>query len=499
MRYFGINYTPFDWGHDGGVACFDDNGELALYSQTERASRKKNDSTVGVLADLLAACGLDPITPDDLFFTTWHHYKPFFDRQVWPQGFFEKKESFLRSFDASQQVHFLNHHMCHIAGSWMFREDTKSEEKFYIALDGGGHREDGSPAYHSVGVISPAIFEEHHFAIDEVKFSPRERLNRIALPDTAPVQVAGKLMGLAGYVPQDMIHYLQRPYFHMRILNKRLKEEGLTNWAMAECASSYSSYIQDVKAYLGALLLRYAQKEVVVGGGVFLALELNSWLTEQGRKVVFAPCINDSGTALGSAAYGYFLAKGKWPEMLKTPYLQWQPDEIRPNYLSPTKAAICLANGEIIGLLTGKGEAGPRALGNRSLLAIPSKENAQKISVEIKGREYYRPIAPIVTDREFPNLFTGPQGRYMQFRNFCTPHAKKVVPGVVHNDDTARAQVLRPDDHPWLYETLVEIGKITGAECLINTSLNVRGRPICNTLADFTSEFSGTKIRAVSF
>lgn len=135
-------------------------------------------------------------------------------------------------------------------------------------------------------------------------------------------------------------------------------------------------------------------------------------------------------------------------------------------------------------------EIGPRALGHRSILADPTKpEMLEFVSQRLKNREFYRPLAPIVTDREFPNLFTGPQGKYMQFRNIATPYGEQKVPAVVARDKSTRAQVVTAQDDPWLYELLVAFGQRSGVECLINTSLNARGRPICETLDEAIFQF----------
>lgn len=158
-----------------------------------------------------------------------------------------------------------------------------------------------------------------------------------------------------------------------------------------------------------------------------------------------------------------------------------------------------LYKNQIVGLVVGKGEAGPRALGNRSLLGTPTKKVAHKLSVQIKGREFYRPVAPIVKDRAFDSLFSGFKGKFMQYRNECKAEAKRLAPGIVHIDNSARVQVLEHDDNPWLYETLVEMGKFSGVECLINTSLNGKGRPICNTVADAKKEFAGLPVKLVYF
>lgn len=86
----------------------------------------------------------------------------------------------------------------------------------------------------------------------------------------------------------------------------------------------------------------------------------------------------------------------------------------------------------------------------------------------------------------------------MQYRVFCTDEARELIPAVVHRDNTARPQVVYRDRDPWLHDLLTEYGRLTGVECLVNTSLNVKGRPIVNTYEDAVNEFRNRDIRLVS-
>jgi carbamoyltransferase len=219
-------------------------------------------------------------------------------------------------------------------------------------------------------------------------------------------------------------------------------------------------------------------------------LEINSRIhrkTTQG-DVVFGPSTDDSGIALGNAAYAYFKTTGRWPKKLLSASINRSMRAHTPSS-SPKQIAKLLSEGTICGIVRSNSEAGPRALGYRSLLAsAETTEMKTLVSERIKGRESYRPLAPIVTDKEFDRLFVGPRGKFMQYSVNCTDECKRIVPAIVHTDNTSRPQVVDAND-PWLYDLLIEYGKLTGTECLINTSLNTDGRPIANDLVDAQYDF----------
>ena len=149
-----------------------------------------------------------------------------------------------------------------------------------------------------------------------------------------------------------------------------------------------------------------------------------------------------------------------------------------------------IAGGKIIGVCNGWGEAGPRALGNRSILALPdSKMLAQKLSVEKKGREWYRPLAPVALEKN-TKYFTGediihPLSKYMLLDFHVSEQKQKELEGAMHADGTARFQTLfKNEENPFLYELMQILDKNYGIRALINTSFNSKGEPIVHTTDD---------------
>jgi carbamoyltransferase len=488
-RYIGIN-TAF---HDGGISVFDDDGNLLLFSQYERISRRKTDHEVGDISQQLVQAGLPPLQKTDrLFFTNPRMFGEFMAKMSYAEK--NDKNAFLLPLSEifkTFECYFVDHHLSHAAASWMFRSPDTTSSHLYLVFDGSGIKTNLLGGFYSIGEIGPGGIKEFESRrLDGRRFSSSARLDRLLFPGSRLGGIAGKLMGMAG-------HFLeaQATSFHqidIESLNNRFTLLGgvFDRQLMVDYASVYQTYLKEISLELRVILDRYPHPNVVVGGGTFLALELNTLIVEKGRKLLFGPPVNDTGISLGSAALGFQLITGRWPKPLSDPFLQWQPPEDRSGSSTSIKevADRLVRHNRPVGVVIGKAEAGPRALGHRSLLACPTLENKKLVSEVIKKREFYRPVAPIVTAADFDKFFLGPKGKYMQFRNDCLPSAADVIPGVVHTDNSARAQVLEYDDNPVLYELLVEVGKLTGSECLINTSLNGPGKPIVNTLADAEKE-----------
>ncbi len=223
-------------------------------------------------------------------------------------------------------------------------------------------------------------------------------------------------------------------------------------------------------------------------GGSALSLYTNTALYQSKifKDIFIPPATNDSGLSLGAAAFMEWKKGNKIEKNL--PYLgNWQLEStqtIYPNDNTLERIAALIAEGKVIGIYNGWSEAGPRALGNRSIIGRPdSKELAKKISMQMKGREWYRPVAPIMleeTAKEVTNLKEIPEAAKYMLLNFkIKPQYIKDLQGVIHADGTSRIQVLfSENDNPFIYNLLKKLNKNYGIKALINTSFNAKGKPI---------------------
>lgn len=235
-----------------------------------------------------------------------------------------------------------------------------------------------------------------------------------------------------------------------------------------------------------------------VGGGVAANCVAVAKIAETGLfdEVHVPPAPGDSGTAIGAALDVHLAGTGAFPSHVSNrcylgpsfPDVPLPPRSgegvraTRPD--QPARfLARQLADGHIVGLFQGRVEAGPRALGNRSILASPLHVNVvDRLNTVVKFREPFRPFAPVVLASAAAEYFTlGQQAPFMSFASGVTDLARNTIAAVVHANDTARVQTVTSAQNPFLAAVLSEFASLTGVPVLINTSLNVKGKPICGT------------------
>lgn len=242
-----------------------------------------------------------------------------------------------------------------------------------------------------------------------------------------------------------------------------------------------------------------------LAGGVALNCVLNGILRDKGpfRNIWVQPAAGDAGTAPGAAWWvdrqfysnpvppmeNVYLGPGYTDEEVES-LLKWMKLPYRKlNNVAKETAAI-LASGKIIGWFQGRMEFGPRALGSRSILASPMFADMQQKLNEIKDREDFRPVAPVVLEEEAPEWFENASSS--PFMLFVYPVREEVadrIPAVRHVDGTARIQTVNQQQHPVYYDLLREFKQLTGVPILINTSFNTRSEPIVCSPKDALSCF----------
>ncbi len=282
----------------------------------------------------------------------------------------------------------------------------------------------------------------------------------------------------------------------------------------ADLASSVQARLQEVLMELaGWLHDRTGESLLTMAGGVALNCVANSYLWEHGpfERIWVQPAAGDAGTALGAALYLATRA-GDVLEPMTTAALgrSWSDEEIedwlaraqvpaeRPRDLAAATAEIIAADG-VIAWFQGCSEWGPRALGHRSLLANATRsENLQRLN-DIKGREQFRPVAPMVLAERAAEIFDGPlPSPYMLFTQRVARGWRERIPAVVHVDGTARAQTVDRSQEPLLALLLERVEALTGVPVVVNTSLNTAGRPMVDDPRDALECFGSSPIDALA-
>ena len=251
--------------------------------------------------------------------------------------------------------------------------------------------------------------------------------------------------------------------------------------------------------FISPWLKKENKRHLCCAGGFFLNVKFNQRLWYSGAldtQWIYPDC-GDGGLAVGAALDAYHASTSP-KKSCRLEHLYWGPeyknDEIKTilderglqykwSDNPSSTAADYLAKNLVIGWFQGRMEAGPRALGNRSILMSPlKKENKDIINAKVKYREKFRPFCPSMLKEAKDKYLLNARDENFMVTSFDVKSDKKdVIPAVVHEDETARPQMVDRDINPLYYDLIFHFGKITGEDVVLNTSFNVRGEPIvCN-------------------
>ncbi|NWG13824.1 MAG: carbamoyltransferase [Acidobacteria bacterium] len=294
------------------------------------------------------------------------------------------------------------------------------------------------------------------------------------------------------------------------------------NQRYADVAAS----IQQVTEEIMLKMARYAYKrtglkKLCLAGGVALNSVANGRILRETPfdEVFIHPAAGDSGGAVGAALYAYHVLLGK-PRTFVMEHAYWgqgyAADQVRgaieatgrawrrvedPEQLAQMMVDDLIA-GKVIGLYQGRFEWGPRALGNRSILADPRRAEMKEIvNARIKFREPFRPFAPAILEERAPEFYMDLEDptrhyplRYMLMVFHSKPEKGDLIQAVNHHGGTGRIQTIRREWNPLYYRVVELFGEATGVPVLLNTSFNLRGEPIVNTPANALSTFGRSDI-----
>lgn len=326
----------------------------------------------------------------------------------------------------------------------------------------------------------------------------------------------GKAMGLSSYgAPVDVwrgpVRDLLRGYvrqWHDITHNPigplcGISLEELHNPQSQRARDLMATFQDEAELYMvetvGKLVDLTGKRNLCLVGGCALNVQVNSRLLDEGvvDRIHVPPACSDTGLAIGTGLLYWHEALGNpfTPKPYHTPYLGdvvanldcLQEHDLKVTQIN-NEAALCrsvarmLAAGRTVGWAQGRSEIGPRALGNRSILADPrSPFMKDRINHEIKHRDYWRPFAPVCLAERASEWFeTTEDSPYMLLAPRVRPEKRDLIPAVTHVDGTARLQTVRQEQNPILYRLLRAFEEETGCPILLNTSLNDKGCPIAN-------------------
>ena len=412
------------------------------------------------------------------------------------------------------KVRFVPHHVAHAASAHLA---SPFESSTVMVLDGRGERSSylggrydaqrletlkTQELPHSLGLLYEDATAHLGFrrSSDEYKVMALASYGEPAFLDALRERV--RLDGEGGYrtEPIDWESFVPR----------RARDD---DWGdeHAALAASVQRLLEEMLLGLAAWLHeRTGDRALTMAGGVALNCVANSvlWRESPFEEVWVQPAAGDSGTALGAAQHvASELGDEVAPMESAALGRSWSDEELagwlrraglaaeRPTDIADEVAEI-LANDGIVAWFDGRSEYGPRALGHRSLLANAAyAENLERLN-DVKGREQFRPVAPMVLVQRAGEIFTGGPipSPHMLFTHNVEPEWRKRIPAVVHVDGSARIQTIDRHEEPLVAAVLDGVERRTGVPVIVNTSLNTAGRPMVDDPRDALECFGSAPV-----
>lgn len=529
MRVLGVNAIY----HDPAAALVVD-GEIVAAAEEERFSRRKHGKrpvpfAAWELPELaarwcLAEAGLTAADVDVVTYSydpalvrppeetgmrdPWDHLRTTYAQRA-PQFL----ATALPGLDPDA-VRFVPHHVAHAASAGLAAPHPESS---VLVLDGRGeavshlagrYGSDGTlrtlasqALPHSLGLLYEDVTEHLGFlrSSDEYKVMA---LASYGIPRHLPLlREAIRATGDGGFRTE--------PVAWDALVKRRAPDSDWTS-EHADLAASVQVRLEEVLLELARWLhAQTGDRVLTMAGGVALNCVANSRLAAQGpfAEIWVQPAAGDAGTALGGALQaaadageraapmpGAGLGRGwtddelaAWLDTARWPYE-------RPADLADEVAQVLAADG-VVAWFTGRSEYGPRALGHRSLLANPGRREMLTKLNDVKGREQFRPVAPMIRLDRASDVFDGPlPSPYMLFVHRVRREWVDRIPAVVHVDGTARVQTVDPETEPEVAALLTAFERRTGLPCLVNTSLNTAGRPMVDDPRDALELFGSAPV-----
>ena len=460
MKILGINETS----HDASVSLIED-GNILFAGHSERYSKKKNDWYINndLIKDALSYGKPDTIA---------YYEKPLLkaSRLFLGGGLGGWKPKY--NIDNIPRKSFSHHYSHACAGYYT----SKFNDAVIVVLDAIGEWNTATIWVGENSKITKRYNQNYPISFGLFYSAFTDLIGLMAN------QEEYILMGMAAYGNKD--RYLDKinKYFPTINSQKYNFHKGIYDWdeliddqAKFDIAAA-TQYIYQLRLaeFMDMAKSLTSKNNLVFMGGCALNSSANTMLWNIFDSVWIMPNPGDAGSSLGAAAalYGKHL---NWT----SPYLGYNLGNIYP----VEKIISGILKDGIVAVASGRAEYGPRALGNRSILADPRDPNIKDKVNLIKQRELFRPFAPVVLEEYasewFKMDFISP---YMQYTVKCLK--PEIIPSVVHKDGTSRVQTLNKDQHPGLWEVLNQFYINTGCPVLLNTSLNIKGQPLLNDQED---------------
>ena len=528
--------------HDSGAVLLKD-GEVVFAAQEERYTRKKQDESLPIHV-IEKALTQEGITIDDIDRVGFYE-KPllkFFDRilqtyfKVWPKGFFQyqraMKEWMLKKLWTPHIIEkelgytgtilYVTHHESHAASAYY---SSGFEDAAIVTVDGVGEwatttigKGEGKDLQllkeihfpHSLGLLYSAITYYLGFKVNSAEYKV---MGLAPYGEPKYVDTLRKLIDLKedGSFALNMKYFTYEHGLRMtgKKLEKLLGEKTRTpESALTQFHKDIARSLQELTEEVMLKICKHAKDvtgspHLCLAGGVALNCVANGEILRSHlfKDIFIQPASGDAGGALGVALaiwhrcydgarlrrmdHVYFGTEYKDAEIQSLLEKEGLPYERYDDASLIARIAPLLEGDNVIGWFQGRMEYGPRALGNRSIIAdARNKENWQKVNLKIKFRESFRPFAPTILEECTHDYFDLDRpSPYMLLVADVHEGKRTVVPAITHVDGSARIQTINRDQNPKYYDLIKAFYDQSGCPVIINTSFNVRGEPIVESPA----------------
>lgn len=526
-------------GHDAAAALLRD-GQVIAAIEEERLTRVKHGATFPARAIefCLQQAGvrlvdLDAIALDvsERFVDSWLTRKAVIERL---DCALTAREELGRLFqdefdvDVREKFRFCRHHLAHLYGAW---HSAGMGEALGLCLDASGDGSSGLIAQCAGSGVKPLRFLSRDHSLGHFYLWCIGALGYGLFDEY-------KVMGLAPYGNPAAFRPLFERMYRLEAEGRftlcredeclgMLREAGLAKFArrrgetFTPTHQDFAAALQEALEQIALHVVRHFTRatglhHLCLSGGVAHNCSMNGVLLRSGLidQIYVHPAAHDGGNALG-AALSVLRESGSTPSTNVMPHVYLGsevPDNTevattlrrwsglttaRQVHDAPAVAARLIADGAVVAWVQGRSEFGPRALGNRSILADPRPaENKQRINAMVKKREGYRPFAPSVLGERLRDYFelpvSMPSSPYMTIVVPVREDARAILGAITHVDGSARVQTVARADNPRYYSLIEEFARLTGVAVVLNTSLNNDAEPIVESVDDAVVTFLTT-------
>jgi len=419
------------------------------------------------------------------------------------------------------QWHFVEHHLAHEASAFLA---APFDDCAVLTMDGRGERATTSYGLFRDGEYRRIRQIDYPQSLGLLYEDITDHLGFLRSSDEYKVMALASY-GKPAFLPalRDSVRYKGDGVYSVEkvdwsaVLGPARERGGPLEQRHMDIAHSLQAVLEETVAKMADWLHRETgAANLAMAGGVGLNCVMNAKLRDRGpfARVWVQPAAGDAGTALGAALWIDRQQRADSQRRWRMEHVFLGPAyddatieqllrEARLPYRRVANVAQAtaelLAQNKVVGWFQGRMEFGPRSLGARSILASPIDPAMQQHLNQIKDREDFRPVAPVVLEEEAANWFVdGGVPPFMLFIYDVRPDKAGRIPAVRHTDGTARVQTVNRTQHPLYYDLLKAFQARTGVPVLVNTSFNTRGEPIVCTPRDALESFCTTPLDALA-